>query len=95
MRVPPYFFFFFLEVGDKKLTVKAVTLQLQVLGLQFQSQQHICLQFGPAGWFCLCGIYSLDLCCKAPSGESPEGRSHRKNIPISGRQVKTFITVLQ
>lgn len=62
-----------LEKG--KFQSQRFTLQPQVQGLQFQQQQHICLQFEPAGWFYLYGTDYLDLCCKAPSGESPgEGK---------------------
>lgn len=61
-------------VGEGQVSVsKRFTLQPQVQGLQFQQQQHIYLQFEPAGWFYLYGTDYLDLCCKAPSGESPGG----------------------
>lgn len=60
-----------LEKG--KFQSQRFTLQPQVQGLQFQQQQHIYLRFEPAGWFYLYGTDYLDLCCKAPSGESPGG----------------------
>lgn len=58
-------------IGEGEVSVsKRFTLQPQVQGLQFQQQQHIYLQFEPAGWFYLYVTDYLDLCCKAPSGES-------------------------
>lgn len=64
-------------LGERKVSLRDFTLQLQVQGLQFQQQQHIYLRFEPAGWSCLYGTDYLDLCCKAPSGESPGERKKK------------------
>lgn len=71
----------FWTIGEGEVSVsKRFTLQPQVQGLQFQQQQHIYLQFEPAGLFCLYVTDYLDLCCKAPSGESPGGKKKHQSI---------------
>lgn len=75
-----------LEKG--KFKSQRFTLQPQVQGLQFQQQQRIYLQFEPAGWSYLCGTDYLDLCCKAPSGESPGKKNQvKENVSFIGTAV--------
>lgn len=86
-------------IGEGEVSVsKRFTLQPQVQGLQFQQQQHIYLQFEPAGWFYLYVTDYLDLCCKAPSGESPgEKKQSKINCKLTGRAVipKSWLMITQ
>lgn len=85
----------FWTIGEGEVSVsKRFTLQPQVQGLQFQQQQRIYLQFEPAGWFYLYVTDYLDLCCKAPSGESPGGGKNQSIIKCKLHRESCHIKVV-